>query len=153
MNTKSNHWRAMLLGCWLAFAFSVSAKNCVDTACVQISSRLASISSERGVLLNALSSQFLDSPVNVTSSDWQTLAQTPLNLQKFVEKLQARTGASTPDAALGASVSLLTVIDAARDALIEQGQTAAANALAPLRQAASNLTGTFRLAKHRIGQY
>lgn len=146
MNTKSNHWRAMLLGCWLAFAFSVSAKNCVDTACVQISSRLASISSERGVLLNALSSQFLDSPVNVTSSDWQTLAQTPLNLQKFVEKLQARTGASTPDAALGASVSLLTVIDAARDALIEQGQTAAANALAPLRQAASNLTGTFRLS-------
>lgn len=146
MSNQTNWWRAILLGLCFALACSVSAKTCVDTACVQISSRLASVSSERGVLLNALSSTLLDSPVNVTSGDWQTLAQTPLNLQKFVERLQARTGAATPDAALDASVSLVTVIDAARDALIEQGQTAAANALAPLRDAASRLTGTFRLS-------
>ncbi|MEC5384916.1 hypothetical protein VVD49_04235 [Uliginosibacterium sp. H3] len=118
---------------------------CTVGACVTAGARLASVDSTRGALLNALLGNLLGSTVNLTVADWNSLAQTNLNLANFMNGLQAQTTTGSPAAALGANATLLKVFNAAALGASADGSTAAASILGVLAPQVSALSGTFML--------
>lgn len=115
---------------------------CTVGACVTSGARLASIDSTRGVLLNALLGNMLGTTVTLSVSDWNSLAQTNLNLASFISALQTQTIAATPAAALSTNTTLLKIISAAAVGATADGSTAAASALGTLAPQLGAVSGT-----------
>lgn len=110
----------------------VSGATCVEAACVSVSGRLVSVSSERSVLLNAMMGQFLGSNVTISAVGWQALAEAQVSLGPVLQGLQTQIGAGSPDAALASAVSMAQLYQATASALQAQGNTAAANVFSTL---------------------
>lgn len=107
---------------------------CEEVACVRSSARLASVNSQDGALLNAMTSGLLGSEdaVNLTALEWEGLAQADIGLVDFLDVLQADAGAGSPDQVLNTEVDLLQLIDAAIDVAQAEGNTAAVSGLEAL---------------------
>lgn len=127
----------------LGFARPAQAA-CYHSACVQVSGQLASIDTQRSILLNALFGQMLGTSVSLTVGNWQHLADSEINLLSFLQALQTRLTLGTPEEALNADASILTVLRAAVDVMQVQENMAAVSALNAL--IAANPSGVIRLA-------
>lgn len=147
METKQRVLRGFLV--IVVFVFALQTANlraaiCTDTACVEVSGRLATIDTGRSVLLNALLGQMLGTSVSLSVVDWQALAGADVNLLDMLQVMQVQGGVGTPEEALNGVTTLAQVLNASASALQAQGSTVAANALVNL--ALQTPTGSFRLA-------
>lgn len=106
---------------------------CTDAACVEIGGRLASVDSNRSLLLNALLGGLLGSSINLQIADWQALTSTKINLLDLLQAVQAEASLGTPQAALDTDVDALKIFTATAAALTAKGDTLAANAVLAAR--------------------
>jgi uncharacterized repeat protein (TIGR01451 family) len=111
-----------------------AAQACTSGGCISAGPRLASVSSTRGPLLNALLGGLTGSTVNLTVADWNTLATSDVSLLKTVNALQNTLNVSTPSSALNTNATVAQIIGAMATAAQQEGQTSLAaslNSLAP----------------------
>ncbi|MDQ7989685.1 MAG: hypothetical protein REI09_08635 [Candidatus Dactylopiibacterium sp.] len=132
---------ALALGVCLGLAGAPAQAVCTQGACVTAGSRLASVDSTRGPMLNAVLGSLLGTSLNLTVADWNALATSNINLASLINALQVQTSTATPAAALGASTTVAGLINAAANAASADGNTAAYNALNLLRGQIPALTG------------
>lgn len=130
MIPRLNFFLRFALVCLLSgLLLRASAATCSDTACVEIGARLASVDSQRSILLNALLGNLLGTTVSLQAVDWQALTNANVNLLDLLQALQAQASLGTPQAAVDTSVDLLKVLNATATALQAEGNTAAATAV------------------------
>ncbi len=136
-----------LIAILIVLACGSSALACVQGACVFAGPRLASVDSQRGLLLNALMGGLLNSSVNLSVLDWQAVAASDLNLGAYLNALKARTTVSSTDEVLQTQVTLLAALTAALDVAQADGNTALVNALNAITVPIAPLTTPIRLGE------
>ena len=138
--------RGVLLGALVALlGLQVASAQCTAGACVYAGPRLASIDSERSVLLNATLGALLGSNVALDVLDWNALAAGEVNLVSFIDALALDLSLSDTQQVLLADVSLLQALTAAVDVAQADGDTLLVNALNALIVPVSGLTGSIKL--------
>jgi uncharacterized repeat protein (TIGR01451 family) len=136
---------ALALAVWLlGLLVATPAAACTAGGCVSAGPRLASVSSTRAPLLNALFSTLGGGTVNLTAADWNTVAAGDVSLVKTLSALQVATNTSTPAAALAANATVAQVVGAMATAAQGDGQTSLAAALGTLQTQVA-LPSTVRL--------
>lgn len=139
---------ALVLLAWLAPAgWQQAHAACASNACVSAGPRLLSVDSAQSTLLNALLGSLLGTTVSLNAADWTSLSSGNINLLKFAQALQTQVTptVSTPGQALGSSVTLTQLINAAITAAQADGQTATVAALNNTLTSLGPLTGTINL--------
>ena len=134
-------WCAVGLAALLAPA---PAAACTTVGCVSAGPRLASVSSTRAPLLNALFGTLGGGTVALTAADWNTLAAGDVSLVRTLSALQVATNTSTPAASLAANATVAQVVGAMATAAQQDGNTTLAAALGNL-QAQLALPSSIRL--------
>jgi uncharacterized membrane protein len=120
--------------------------NCQSGACLtMVGPRLASVNSQRGLLLNAIFSALLGNSVNLTVLDWNAIATAELDVIQLLGVLQSDLQLASPQQVLDTDLTLLQVLNAAVDVAHADGNTAAVNALNAINVVIAPLTGTIRL--------
>ena len=132
---------ALFLGTLLAAA---PAQACSSGACVSAGPRLASVSSARGALLNALLSTLGGGSISLSVLDWNAIAGGDVALARTVSALQATLALSTPQQALAANATVAQIVGAMANAAQQENRTTLATSLGAL-QAQLPLSGTVRL--------
>lgn len=138
---------------WLGFLVVVAgligwqpAWSCTTGACVSAGPRLASVDTARSALLNALYGNLVGGNLSLTVADWNALAQGDVSLLGFLNALQARTAAGTPDQALTASATLAQLAASLQASAQADANIGLANAYATLASQLSFAGGTIRMA-------
>lgn len=136
--------RIGVLGLVAAVALAVALRaNCVSTACVEVGSKTVAVDNQRSALFNALGEQFTGAPVNLTPTEWRTLANARITMEDLATALREQTGAATNEEVIGTRFTMRQLFDAAATAAEAQGDSAAAAALRALP--VDSLTGTVSL--------
>ncbi|WP_438479669.1 hypothetical protein [Oleiharenicola lentus] len=123
-----------------------SSAGCVNLACVSASGRLANISTERSVLLNALLGGMLGTNASLDFIQWQHLADSHVNLLSLLQVIQTDFTLGTPVQALDATLTMAQIFDITARALQADGDTAGANVLSSLALQVQSLAGTYKLS-------
>lgn len=121
----------LVLAGW--FGAATPAAACTSGGCLSAGPRLASVSSTRGPLLNALLNTLGGGSISLSAVDWNTIASGDVSLAKTLSALQASTNASTPSAALSANATIAQVIGAMAIAAQQDTFTSLAAALGNLQ--------------------
>jgi len=119
---------------------------CTAGACVTAGPRLASISSERASLLNAVAGSMTGSAFNLSAADWNGLAQSDVKLVSLVAALEQYSGATALAEAFDAPITPSQLAAALSVAAQAEGDAAAATAYDRLRQELAAVPGTLRLS-------
>jgi len=114
-------WRAKLLVAAIALMSlfvlwphqAQAQSNCVNGVCLTTGSRLTSVDSQQGVVLDALLSDLLGADLNLTALDANGLAQGSVGLEELLDQLQLDLGVATPGEALTTDITLGQLLDAA----------------------------------------
>jgi uncharacterized repeat protein (TIGR01451 family) len=128
---------------WLGAAASVQA--CTTGGCVSAGPRLASVSSSRGALLNALLGNLTGSTLTLGVTDWNALATGDVSVLKMLNALQAQLGVSSASTALASNASLAQVLAAAATAATGENKTLLAASLGTLQGQLGLAAGSIRL--------
>lgn len=134
-------WMTLGLGMLQAAA---PAQACSSGGCVSAGPRLASISSARGALLDALLSTLGGGSISLSVLDWNAIAGGDVSLARTVSALQATLALSTPQQALAANATVAQIAGAMASAAQQDNLTTLATSLGTL-QAQLPLAGTVRL--------
>ncbi|MFT3925895.1 MAG: hypothetical protein QM778_25350 [Myxococcales bacterium] len=106
--------------------------DCGAQVCGSAGSRLVSVSSERGALLNALLSSLTGGSIKLSVADYNALANADLELAPFLATLKTQLGAVDYQDVLTANLTLDSIFQAAASALVTQDAQLAADALGAL---------------------
>jgi uncharacterized repeat protein (TIGR01451 family) len=145
LRTVLNRWALLLAGLLLAVAPVAPAWACSTGGCVMAGPRLASVSSARSVLLNALLGQLTGSTINVTAADWNNVAVGDVSLLKLSNALQAQLGVSSPTQALGTAITLAQLATAAATAATGDNNSTLAGSLSSIATGLSAPSSTIKL--------
>lgn len=154
--SKWYKWRHMLLSSLVLFstgiacafffyahnptAFGQQAENpdaiqsCTPKAVGLATPRIASFDSKRGALANALVGTLLNSSVELTVIDWNSIAETDVSLLQYLTNLKAYANVASTTEALTTEVELRDVLQAAADAAEAENNSTAAIALNSLSE-------------------
>jgi len=124
---------------------NLTVADSIPVATVFAGSRLASIDSSEGPLLNAVTSALLQSNVSLSVLDWNGLAGGEVNLASLLDVLQADLGVSSPSEVLTTDLTLVQILGAAATVAQADGNTALVNALDAQILQLGGLTGTIQL--------
>jgi uncharacterized repeat protein (TIGR01451 family) len=128
-----------------AGGWSAPAWSCSTGACVSAGPRLVAVDSTQGALLNALYGNLLGGTINLSVSDWNSLATGSVNLLGLLGQVQATVGGTSPQQALNANVTLAQLSVAARAAATAAGNVSLANAYGNLGSQLSGIGPTMQL--------
>ncbi len=114
-------------------------------AAVSAGTRLASVDSTQGALLNAVLGSLTGSTLNLTALDYNGLANSQVNGGDLVNSLQMQLGLATPSQALATNITLAQLFAASANAAQAEGNTALANVFNSLGVQVGGLAGTIQL--------
>jgi uncharacterized membrane protein len=116
---------------------SATAKACEPTALLSIRSSIATVD---GGLLNSVLGGLLDTTLNLTVGDWESLVETNINLLSYFDALAAEIGvtAGDYDTLLNTSISLADILDVGANVLSAEG--ASAVAISALESISANIS-------------
>lgn len=134
------------LALWLGLA-ARPVQACSTGGCVAAGPRLASLSSTRGVLLDAVMGRLTDSSVTLGVGDWNNIAAGSVSVARTLSALQAALSLSTPSDALNANISISTLLTAAASAATANQQGMLAASLNNAATAFAGAGGTIRLGQ------
>lgn len=121
-------------------------QTCQAGACLtMVGPRLASVDSQRGLLLNAIFSALLGNSVNLTVLDWNAIATADIDVVQVLDVLESDLQLASPQQVLDANITLLQFLNATADVAHADGNTATVSALNALHVVVAPLTGTIRL--------
>jgi uncharacterized repeat protein (TIGR01451 family) len=114
-------------------AWTMPAQACTSAACLTAGPRLASISSTRGPLLNALLNTLGGGSINLSAADWSSIAAGEVSLARTVSALQTTLSVSTPQQALAANATVAQIVGAMATAAQQESNSVLAGKLTTLQ--------------------
>jgi uncharacterized repeat protein (TIGR01451 family) len=113
---------ALLALVFFATAAPVQAA-CTAGACVSAGPRLASVDNKRGALLNAVTGALGNSAVNLSVSDWNTVAGGNVDLVRTLNVLQTTMNVSSNQAVLNGTATVSDFLAAAASAATQENKS------------------------------
>ena len=143
LTNPAKHLIVFLLASCLWANHEARAACTVVGACVTAGPRLANVDSTKSALLNPLLGGLLGTNLTLTAADWNTLAQSDINLLGFLTTLSAN--ASTPAQALNANVTLAQIAAALGQQAQSQANVNLSGVLSTLASQLGSAGATLRL--------